>query len=201
MGNKKNKAKPNDVRADEALMSEEELETPRPVEEETASEETLPEESLDGLSVKLAEVEKKAEEFEEKWKSALAEMANYRKITERDRDDNKRRIRSDILEKFLPVVDALDLAQKHKPADLSPEVEQWAEGIELSRRKLDQLLENEGLVKMDVKPGDELDPNRHMAVTSEESDEYGTNQIIEVLQSGYVMGDKVIRTAVVRVAK
>ncbi len=195
MGSKKGKSKPA-----EPVTPVEDPEAAQPI-EEAVSEESLPEESHEELDAKLAEAEKKAADFEEKWKSALAEMANYRKITERDRDDNKRRIRSDILEKFLPVVDTFELSLKHKPGDLSPESEKWAEGIDLIRRQLDQLLENEGLVKMDVKPGDELDPNKHMAVTSEDSDEYGSDQIIEVLQNGYTMGGKVIRTAMVRVAK
>ena len=195
MGSKKGKSKPA-----EPVTPVEDPEAAQPI-DEAVSEEILPEESLEGLDAKLEEAEKKAADFEEKWKTALAEMANYRKITERDKDDNKRRIRSDILEKFLPVVDALELALKHKPADLTPEVEKWAEGVDLSLRKLDQLLENEGLVKIEVKPGDELDPNKHMAVTSEDSDEYGSDQIIEVLQNGYTMGGKVIRTAMVRVAK
>ncbi len=195
MGSKKGKSKPA-----EPVTPVEDPEAAQPI-EEAVSEESLPEESQEELDAKLAEAEKKAADFEEKWKSALAEMANYRKITERDRDDNKRRIRSDILEKFLPVVDTFELSLKHKPGDLSPESEKWAEGIDLIRRQLDQLLENEGLVKMDVKPGDELDPNKHMAVTSEDSDEYGSDQIIEVLRNGYVMGGKVIRAALVRVAK
>ena len=195
MGSKKGKSKPA-----EPVTPVEDPEAAQPI-EEAVSEESLPDESHEELDAKLAEAEKKATDFEEKWKSALAEMANYRKITERDRDDNKRRIRSDILEKFLPVVDTFELSLKHKPGDLSPESEKWAEGIDLIRRQLDQLLENEGLVKMDVKPGDELDPNKHMAVTSEDSDEYGSDQIIEVLRNGYVMGGKVIRAALVRVAK
>jgi len=63
------------------------------------------------------------------------------------------------------------------------------------------LLENDGLKKIEVKAGDKLDPNIHMAVSSEDSDEYGSEEIIEVLQNGYRIGDKIIRPAIVRVAR
>ena len=68
-------------------------------------------------------------------------------------------------------------------------------------RKFSSLLENDGLKKIDVKAGDKLDPNMHLAVSAEDSDEFGSDEIIEVLQNGYRMGDKVIRPAMVRVAR
>ena len=63
------------------------------------------------------------------------------------------------------------------------------------------LSDNKRLTKIDVKPGDKLDPNIHLAVSSEDSDEFGSDEIIEVLQNGYRMGEKIVRPAMVRVAR
>ncbi|MGB6422550.1 MAG: nucleotide exchange factor GrpE, partial [Anaerolineales bacterium] len=66
--------------------------------------------------------------------------------------------------------------------------------------KLLAILQNEGVVRMDAQ-GQVFDPNLHEAITSEDSDTYKSGEIIEVLQPGYMIGDRVLRPAMVRVAK
>ena len=106
---------------------------------------------------------------------------------------------SKLLKKFIPVLDDLELAYQHRPED--GEAASWAQGIELIIRKFSSVLENDGLKKIEVKAGDKLDPNIHMAVSYEDNEEFGSEEIIEVLKNGYRMGDRVIDPAIVRVAR
>ncbi|HIE57648.1 MAG TPA: nucleotide exchange factor GrpE, partial [Anaerolineales bacterium] len=75
----------------------------------------------------------------------------------------------------------------------------WADGIELIYRKLMNILESEGVTPMDAE-GQEFDPAIHEAVMQSESDEHESGTVIEVLQTGYMLGDRVLRSALVRVA-
>ena len=186
--------------------SKSEKEKELPVEEPEISEEVLEEETaplsqadFDELKKALEEAKKKEQENYDGWIRERADFSNYKKRMDRDQELLRTKYKSDVLGKFVPVLDDLELAYQHRPED--GEAASWAEGIELIIRKFNSLLENEGLTKIDVKPGDKLDPNIHMAVSSEDSDEFGSEEIIEVLQNGYRMGDKIIRPAMVRVAR
>ena len=172
---------------------------------ETAAEEeqeelvTLSKADYEAMNTALEEAKKKEQDNLESWQRERADFSNYKKRIERDQETAKNSYKADVLKKFLPILDDLELAYQHKPENA--EAASWAEGIELIIRKFSSVLENDGLKKIDVKAGDDLDPNIHMAVSSEESDEFGPEEIIEVLQNGYRMGDKIIRPAMVRVAK
>lgn len=176
-----------------------------PVEEtETAAEEqeeqvTLSKADYDALNAALEEAKKKEQDNLESWQRERADFSNYKKRIERDQEAAKNSYRSDVLKKLIPVLDDLELAYQHRPAE--GEAASWAQGIELIIRKFSSILENDGLKKIEVKAGDKLDPNMHLAVSAEDSDEFGSDEIIEVLQNGYRMGDKVIRPAMVRVAR
>ena len=181
---------------------EEEIRTAEPeISAEEKQEEVtgLSQEDFDKLNEELEEAKKKAQENLESWQRERADFSNYRKRIERDQEDSKKKYKSDVLGKFLPVLDDLELAYAHRPVE--GEEGAWAKGIELIIRKFNSLLENDGLTKIDVKAGDKLDPNIHMAVSSEDSDEFGSDEIIEVLQNGYRMGEKIVRPAMVRVAR
>ncbi|MBQ6505600.1 MAG: nucleotide exchange factor GrpE [Flexilinea sp.] len=190
--------------------SEPEIENEIPEEERNAAEEVTEEASdeqpiditedvIGSLREQLEEAKKKAQENLESWQRERADFSNYKKRVERDQEISKNKYKSDVLEKFIPVLDDLELAYAHRPED--GEAAAWSEGIELIIRKFNSLLENDGLTKIDVKAGDKLDPNIHLAVSSEDSDEFGSDEIIEVLQNGYRMGEKIVRPAMVRVAR
>ena len=176
-----------------------------PVEETvTAAEEqeelvTLSKAEYEALNADLEEAKKKEQENLESWQRERADFSNYKKRIERDQETAKNSYKADVLKKFIPVLSDLELDYQHRPED--GEAASWAEGIELIIRKFNSILENDGLKKIDVKAGDKLDPNIHMAVSYEENDEFGSEEIIEVLKNGYRMGDKVIEPAIVRVAK
>ena len=96
------------------------------------------------------------------------------------------------------MVDDLERALKKRPQDGDGKA--WADGIELVYRKLQTILDNEGVKPMQAQ-GQFFDPNLHEAVMSEDNPAYESGQVIEVLQQGYLLGDRVLRPAMVRVAR
>jgi molecular chaperone GrpE len=135
------------------------------------------------------------------WQRAQADLANYRKRVERDRAEARQATVADVLRRLLPVLDDLDRALKDAPeAQASPDLQRWLEGIALIQRKLGALVEAEGAARIEA-DGAMFDPNWHEAVTHDESADHQEGQVIEVIRSGYRMGDRVLRPALVRVAK
>lgn len=181
--------------AAEEVLSEE----PEAAPEEQPETVTLSKADFDALNASLEEAQKKEQENLEGWMRERADFSNYKKRIDRDQETARNRYKSNVLEKFIPVLDDLELAYQHRPED--SEAAAWADGIELIIRKFNSVMENEGLKKIEVKAGDKLDPNIHMAVSYEDNDEFGSEEIIEVLKNGYRMGDRVINPAIVRVAK
>lgn len=193
---KKTKIKVNADTETPAENPAEEMEVSAEEQEELV---TLSKADYDALNSALEEAKKKEQDNLEGWQRERADFSNYKKRIERDQENAKNSFKGDVLKAFLPVLDDLELAYSHRPED--GEAASWAQGIELIIRKFHSLLENNGLKQIEVKAGDKLDPNIHMAVSSEDSEEFGSEEIIEVLQNGYRIGDKIIRPAIVRVAR
>ncbi len=133
------------------------------------------------------------------WQRARAEFANYKKRSEAERGQLIFLTGVRIIEKMLPVIDDFDRAMANLPDDLKGDG--WIDGVLLTRRKLIGLLESEGVTPILVAPGDAFDPALHEAVTHEESDQFAAGQIIAELQKGYRVDERVIRPALVRVAR
>jgi len=150
---------------------------------------------LDTLKKKLEEIESQASEFKDNWLRSQAEFQNYKKRIDRDYETNRVNMKSDIVKKVLPLLDDLERAMQNRPAD-----EPWADGIELIVRKFQTILDSDGIVKI-VATGAEFNPNFHEAISNEPSDEVESGHVIEVVQNGYMLGDRVIRPALVRVAQ
>lgn len=140
----------------------------------------------------------KADEFSDGWQRERAEFANYRKRMGRDLDVQKVNYKVDIIKKYLAVKDDLDRALKNLPESLRKEP--WINGIELISQKLFTLLNGEG-IELIPSEGLAFNPEIHEAISSEENDEVESGYIIEVVQQGYKLSDRVIRPAQVRVAK
>jgi len=103
------------------------------------------------------------------------------------------------LKLFLCASDDLERALKNKPS--GKDLDGWVNGIELILQKLTNQMKNQGVERMDIQPGDDFDPNIHEAITQEEHPDYKEGQIIEVIQPGYKISDRIIRPAMVRVAR
>ena len=104
-------------------------------------------------------------------------------------------MKGDIIKKVLPALDDLERALQNRPTN-----DPWASGIELIARKLQNVLESEGIKRIEAQ-GQEFDPNFHEAISHEPADGVKSGFVIAVVQNGYMLGDRVIRPALVRVAQ
>jgi molecular chaperone GrpE len=117
---------------------------------------------------------------------------------EREREQFHQNATGTIVRRYLEVLDDLERALKNRPAE--GEGATWAEGIELIYRKLLAILESEGVQPMEA-TGQSFDPNYHEAISHENHPDHESGQIIEVVKNGYLIGDRVLRPALVRVAQ
>lgn len=154
--------------------------------------------SIETLQAELDEARRKADEYLDGWQRSRAEFSNYKKRIDREQSQIYQQAAGSVIKQFLGIMDDLDRALKSRPGD--GEGAAWANGIELINRKLLSILENEGLKPIQAE-GQMFDPNFHEAVVSEESQDHESGQVIEVLQQGYLLGEKVLRPARVRVAR
>jgi molecular chaperone GrpE len=154
--------------------------------------------STAALAEELQQAEAKAKEYFEGWQRERADFANYKRRIDRDQQAMAQNMKGDIIKKYLTVLDDLERALKVRPTE-GPSAS-WANGIELIFRKLQNILEAEGVQRIPAE-GVQFDPNMHEAITHEDSPEHESGQIIEVFQQGYTLGDRVLRPAMVRVAR
>ncbi|MBR2847948.1 MAG: nucleotide exchange factor GrpE [Clostridia bacterium] len=147
------------------------------------------------LEKKLKEAEEAAAEAKDKYLRVLAEYDNFRKRSAKERDGIYADAVTDSVMQLLPLLDNLKQAREYADGDPAKVVE----GVRMILASVPEILG-----KMDVTeygaPGDTFDPNIHNAVLHVEDDEHGEGEIVEVFQSGYRRGDKIIRYAMVRVA-
>ncbi len=167
--------------------------------ERSPSVEALPSpDPLSQLQSQLDAASAKAAEYLDGWQRARADFANYRKRVEREQVDAYQNAAVAVLTRMLPVLDDLDLTLKNAPT--AGEAAQWATGVTLVRRKFVALLENENIKPIEAE-GLPFDPNFHEAVVHEESTDHTAGHVVEVLRQGYKLGDRVLRPALVKVAK
>jgi len=158
---------------------------------------TVSAEEMENLTQELDEIRTKAGEYLDGWQRARADFANYKKRVERDQAQVYQMAVGSIVKRYLEVLDDLERALKNRP--LSNDGATWADGIELVYRKLLAILEAEGVRLMEA-DGQLFDPNLHEAISQEDSPDHESGQIIEVIKQGYLLGERVIRPALVRVA-
>lgn len=151
---------------------------------------------VESLKKQLEEAEARSAENQDGWQRSVAEFQNYRKRIERDNDSLYVTMKGDILKKILPVMDDLERALQNRPSDSGA----WINGIELIQKKLAAMLEGEGLKRIEAE-GQAFDPNFHEAISHEPSETIESGHVISVTQNGYMLGDRVVRPATVRVAK
>jgi len=145
------------------------------------------------LETELEEANRRADELNEKYMRMLAEYDNFRKRSAKEREGIYGDACADVLTAILPVLDNLERAEA------CGDTEGLAKGLELTLKSFREILEKLGVNEIES-VGQTFDPNLHNAVMHIEDDQYGENEIAEVLMKGYVKGDKVIRYAMVKVA-
>ena len=188
----------------EETTKQQEPVTPDPVNEETpvteaqtaevehteATQEPAPQPEPDLLAEAQAALEKEHDNY----LRLAAEYDNYRKRSQKEKDNMFRDGKASAIEKFLPVYDNLSRALEQETADAA-----YKKGVEMTMTGLVEILK-----KMEVtvygEPGDIFDPNLHNAVMHIDDDNYKEGEIVQVFQKGFSLGDKVIRHAMVQTA-
>lgn len=153
---------------------------------------------LERLRQELEAAKAQAAEYLDGWQRTQAEFANYRKRQEAEFRERVRLNNAVLITRILPVLDDLERAIQTLPPGLQSLT--WVEGVFLIKRKLEVILEAEGLKPIET-AGKSFDPLYHEAVTYEDVPGYEDGQIIGEVQRGYMLGDRVIRPALVRVAR
>ena len=141
--------------------------------------------------------EKLSEELaaeKDKYLRLLAEYDNFRKRSQKEREALYTDVRSDTILRLLPVFDNLESALKLQTAD-----EAFYKGVEMTMTQLLEIFEKMGVKEIPAL-GEKFDPEKHNAVMHIEDENFGENVIAEEFQKGFMLGDKVIRFSMVKVA-
>ena len=146
----------------------------------------------------LAKLQRERDEFKDLLLRKTAEFDNYRKRTDRERQTLSDTVAADVLEELLPLVDDLERALKADPGGEGTEA--YRRGVELIQRQLEEILRKRG-VKPIVSLGADFDPYFHQAVAYEPAEGRREGEIIEEFRRGYMIGDRLLRASMVKVAK
>src|SRR5690554_2607086 len=141
-------------------------------------------------------LEKDYEALKEKMLRLTAEYDNFRKRTQREKAADLKYKAQDLATDLVPVVDTFDRALQLKPDENS--IDSFYEGMEMIYRQLMQALSQAGVEEIETE-GETFDPNFHQAVMQVEDDQYESQAIVETLQKGYRLKDRIIRPAMVKV--
>jgi molecular chaperone GrpE len=145
----------------------------------------------------IATLKRERDDYFDRFLRKSAEFDNYRKRIERERREQSAQALVDLLLELLPIVDDFDRALIVEAGD---EAEPYRKGIELIHAKLNDLLRKHRVRPIDA-IGADFDPNLHQAVVHEASPGHRDGEIIDELRRGYMMGDRLLRPSMVKVAK
>ena len=182
----------------------EETDTPResgPVARPEAADAPPAEPATDEIVRLRGELGKKEDELkavQDKYLRAIAEMENHKRRAARDQIEQIRYSNEKLLREMLPVLDNLERALAHGAA--GKEAGGWTQGVELTYRQCLDVLKKFGVSPI-TSVGEPFDPGRHQAVTQIETDAQPENHVAEELQKGYFFHDRILRPAMVAVAR
>lgn len=160
--------------------------------------EAPPAETIELLHARVADLRGLADEYLDGWQRSQAEFANYKNRVKREEQEAQAVAAASVLARTLPLLDDLERALKDRPRQGEAAI--WADGIELIYRKWTAILESQGLEPIPAE-GQKFDPTLHEALSHEDSPDHEEGEVIEVIAQGYRIGDRVVRPALVRVAK
>jgi molecular chaperone GrpE len=159
--------------------------------------EPAPEQPVALFESKIAELEAAAAEARDRHLRLAADFDNYKKRSRLEQLETIQHASGDLISRLLPGLDDLHKALDHKPEGID---EAWVKGVELSVRKLEDALRAHGLEVIEA-VGKPFDPKVHEAIGHEESSEHPEDTVVEVLRPGYRVRDRVVRPALVKVAR
>lgn len=146
----------------------------------------------------LSDAERQRDEFKDLLLRKTAEFENFRKRTERERASFAENAAAGIIEELLPLVDDLERALKADPGGDATDA--YRRGVELIHRQLQEILRKRGVKPIDA-VGVDFDPYYHQAVAHEPADDHRDGEIVEEFRRGYMLGDRLLRPSMVKVAK
>lgn len=192
----------NDIQNDQAADTNGPLHSAESEREPDIREEAIDSEAQDpvkSLESKLDSVTKECQENYDRLLRVSAEFENYKKRSARELADVHKYANQSLVRDLLPVIDNLELAIKSAAESTNAVDGCLLDGVELTRKEILKVFEKNSIEQIEAM-GKPFDPNFHEAVMREESDEYPENTVVNELQKGYMMHDRLIRPAMVVVA-
>ena len=189
--------KPEEAVEQTQVQPEQPPEAGAPQEAEAPQTEQAPQaeaETPDPLLAELESLKTQAAQQEDKYLRLAAEYDNYRRRTAKEKESIWNDAKADAAVAFLPVYDNLERALKQDTAD-----EAYKKGVEMTMNQLKEIFSKLGITEIDAL-GQPFDPALHNAVMHVEDESLGENTVAEVFQAGFMLGEKVIRFAMVKVA-
>ena len=171
---------------------EETVEAPAP--EAAEAQEPTPEEEAPQPAGEAEKLQEALREKEDQYLRLLAEYDNYRKRSQKEKENAWATAKAETIKELLPVYDNLERALKQETCD-----EAYAKGVQMTMTQLKTVLEKLGVEEIPAQ-GQPFDPNFHNAVMHMEDPEKGEGEIVQEFQKGFKMGDRVIRFSMVQVA-
>lgn len=185
------------VATDEVEKEEIEQEILEKVDEEADIEEVSEDQMLEMLKEELERIKKERDETADKLLRVQAEFENFKKRTQRERIAERTYKSQDLVNELLPALDNFERALAVEPTE---ETKSILEGITMVYNQLNDALKSENVEVIET-VGKEFDPNLHHAVMQVDDENYGSNIVVDELQKGYILKERVIRPAMVKVNK
>lgn len=158
---------------------------------------SAPQDASEALAAEIADLRHEQEELRNQLLRKAADFDNYRKRVERERREMAELAAQDLLLELLPILDDFERALD---VDVTPGAERYRDGVELIYRQLQELLKKRGVIPIEA-VGTDFDPHVHQAVVHEASTTHRDGEVIAELRRGYRLGDRLLRPAMVKVAK
>ena len=198
MSKKTNSSPASEEQAKEASAAEQNEQTAAQAKPEAEAakqpEEKKPEDAKQQEASEFGKAQQALAQEHDSYLRLAAEYDNYRKRSQKEKDNLYTEIRSETVEKFLPVYDNLERALAQETQDAA-----FKKGVEMTMNQLVSVMEKLGVESFGA-VGDHFDPQLHNAVMHIEDESLGENVIAEVFQKGFKVGEKVVRFAMVKVA-
>ena len=153
--------------------------------------------SIEALEEKIIELQQGKDESYNKLLRIQAEYDNFKKRTQKEKQSERKYKSQDLINELLPAIDNFERALK---VEIGEDASNFVEGMSMVYRQILDALESQGVEEI-KSVGEEFDPNVHHAVMQVEDDEHESNIILEEMQKGYMLKDRVIRPAMVKVNK
>lgn len=186
----------------EPIQETEDVVTDEQVVEESLVDETLLEESTEDINIseptEIEQLQAQLDEKENEYLRLRADFDNYRRRVQKDSEAAAKYRSQSLVNDLLPVLDNFERALETSPT--TEETKTLLKGVEMVFRMFKQALESEGVKEINPE-GETFDPNFHQAVIQEASDSHESGTVIQTLQKGYQLKDRIIRPAMVKVSE